>query len=127
MKKIAFILAVTLAFAVASCSKESKINRKIQGDWNGVTINDQAVQSGESYTMSFSKSNKNGGTGTSNYTGSLGNYTTSFTYTIADDKMTIVSTFGNSTETETLTVITYTRDKFEYTNSEGEKSVFEPK
>lgn len=127
MKKIAFILAVTLTFAVTSCSKESKINRKIQGEWKGVTIDDQAVQSGESYTMSFSKSEKDTGTGTSTYSGMFGTYTTSFTYTIVEDKMTSVTTIGNSTETEVVTINTYTKDKLEYTNSEGKKSVFEPK
>ncbi len=41
--------------------------------------------------------------------------------------MTIISTFAGSSETSVVTINTYEKDKLEWTDSDGKKSVMEPK
>lgn len=58
MKKImALMLAVTLVFA--SCSKERKLNRKLDGEWTLSTI-DGVPPSNPTATISFNKDKKEG-------------------------------------------------------------------
>lgn len=127
MKKIIFILVAVASLTLSSCSKEASINRKLDGSWKAVTVDNQAVQSGESLEITFSKDGKDNGTGTSTYSFGSTSYATSFTYTLAEDKLTSVTTVGNTTSTDVVTVNTYTKDKIQWTNSSGEITVLEPK
>lgn len=58
MKKLMMMLvAVTLIFA--SCSKEAKLNRKLDGEWNVETI-DGITMSGYTMVFEFEKDKKEG-------------------------------------------------------------------
>ena len=77
--------------------------------------------------MVFSKSEKNSGTGTTSYSGSAGSYTYAFTYTLSENLLTMVSTILGQESTETVTIDVYEKDKIEWTDSDGKKTVLEPK
>lgn len=127
MKKIMFILVAVAAFTVTSCSKESQINKKLEGSWNAVSVDNVAPQSGTTYTVVFSKSEKTTGTGTTSYSSPSLSYSYPFTYTLAEDKMTVVTTIGSSTSTDVVTINVYEKDKIQWTNADGEVTVLEPK
>ena len=126
MKKIMFILVAVLALTVTSCSKESQINRKLDGSWTAVTYNGEAVQSGYAFDVTFSKNEKANGTGNSTYTiPGFPSVNVSFTYVLAEDKLTWTET--SSSDSYTVTINTYTKDKIQWTDSEGEITVLQPK
>ncbi len=122
MKKLLFALLAVTVLVSSSCSKEKKINRRIDGSWKEVSYNGVAVPADEQSTITFSK-DKKGGTGTMSYS----IISIPFTYTLVEDKMTIVSTIDGISDTEIVTINTYEKDKLEWTDSDGDKSTFEPK
>jgi hypothetical protein len=63
MKKIIYSTIIVALVTLASCSKDAKINKRIDGTWK-VTIDDgEAVSTGDAITYEFSKSDKKEGTG----------------------------------------------------------------
>src|SRR4051812_22236099 len=110
MKKLLFtILAIT--FIIASCSKESKLNRKLDGSWDATTINGSAMPSGSSMSMTFAKDKKGKGTytSTSTFPAPVGTSTDAGTYTLVDD-VTIYSTSSAAGSTQdTATVTSYSK------------------
>jgi len=127
MRKMMFIMLAVVALTATSCSKEARINRKLDGEWKAVTFEDQAVQDGEAYTLSFSKDKSNDGTGILTYSYSSLSYSQSFTYVLAEDKLTTTTTVGGTTMTETVTITTFEKDKIQWKNSDGEITVLQPK
>ncbi len=126
MKKVLFVLLAVTVLVSSSCSKEKKINRRIDGEWKEVSYNGVAVPADEQATISFSK-DKKGGTGSISFAESGVSISIPFTYTLVEDKMTLVTTFAGSSETSIMTINTYEKDKLEWTDSDGMKSVMEPK
>jgi hypothetical protein len=126
MKKLMFALLAVSVLTASSCSKEKKINRRIDGDWKEVSYAGVAVAAEDQATISFAK-DKKGGTGSVSYSGSGVTFSIPFTYSLVEDKMTIISTFAGSSETSVVTINTYEKDKLEWTDSDGKKSVMEPK
>lgn len=117
---------VVMTFVVASCSKEAQINKKLDGSWTAVTYDGSAVQNGYAFDVTFSKDKKNNGTGTSTYTiPGFPAVNVSFTYVLVEDKLTWTETSGG--DSYTVTINTYEKDKLQWTNSEGEITVLEPK
>lgn len=119
------MLAV-MAIAISSCSKESKINKKLDGSWKATVVEGTAVASGESYVYTFTKDSKDNGTGTISITSVLGTYAGTFTYTLAEDKITTTTTMFGSSSTDVSTVVTYEKDKLEFKNSDNELTTFVP-
>ena len=88
MRKTAFIFLALVALVLASCSKDAKINRTIQGDWKTVSVAGVALEAGESLIWTFNKEDKLTGSGTTTYTFAGVSYTDAFTYSVADQKIT---------------------------------------
>lgn len=101
MKKLLFIAIISVV-ALASCSKERKLNRKLDGTWMVTSYDGQAMGSGESITITFDKDEKDNGkyTMTSVYSGFT--YTESGTYQLTKDDM-ITLTSGNDSDIMTVT------------------------
>ena len=55
MKKVLFLTLSVLTLAIISCSKENKVNRKIDGNWSVKTINDVAPGNGDISGFEFVK------------------------------------------------------------------------
>jgi hypothetical protein len=123
MKKSLFILLAVVATFVASCSKDAKINRRIDGEWKVVSIGGASLAADETYTFKFNKDKKLDGDGTITYTSSLGTDVTAFTYTVATAKITM----SYSGFAEILTVSKYERKKIELIDSSGDIWVLDPK
>ncbi|MGV3632096.1 MAG: lipocalin family protein [Bacteroidota bacterium] len=95
----------------------------MDGSWNVTMMDGETPESGESYTMTFTKDKKDNGAGTMNYTDGSFTFGIVFTYTLADDKLTMTV----DGEPETVTITKYEKDAIEWTNSDGEKTVLEAK
>lgn len=126
MKKIMFILVAVIALTVTSCSKESQINRKLDGSWTAVTYNGEAIQSGYAYDVTFSKDKDGKGTGSSTVTNPFMPYNDSFTYALVGTQLTMTSTNSNI-DPIVVTINTYEKDKIQWTDSEGKITVLQPK
>jgi hypothetical protein len=123
MKKSLFILLAVVATFIASCSKDAKINRRIDGEWKVVTIAGASIPSDESYTWKFSKDKKLTGDGTYTEVDPSGTYSTPFTYTVGSEKITLVID-GFS---EIFSVNKYEKTKLELIDSSGDVWVLDPK
>ena len=108
---------------VSSCSKDAKINRRLDGEWQVVSIGGVAPEATESYVMKFIKEDKLTGNGTLTYTFMSQSYTDAFTYTVLDQKITLIID-GTA---EILTVTTYEKDRMELVDSDGDLWVLDPK
>ena len=121
MKKILFAMfAVAIMFA--SCSKESKLNRKLDGSWNLVTYDGAALATGESEVVKFDKDKK--GKGTLTYTATGSGLSVSFTGTYEldkDEKITITIT-GSTANVET--VVDYSKTDLTIKDTAGKLSVY---
>ncbi len=104
MKKFLFLSVAILAFVLGSCSKEAKLNRKLDGKWQISSYNTVAVAADKIYTYEFTKDKK--GKGAIVYT--KGAISITGTYVLTDDK-TITATLG--LVTYVWTVSEYSKDK----------------
>ena len=110
MKKIAMILAVGL-LTLTACSKEKKVNKRLDGSWNMTAENGVAPEKGSSLVLEFNKDKKEG-EGVSTYTDSKGNVTTTtFSYTLDNNVLT--------TSNGSYTVTTYTKDNLTLVSTNG--------
>ncbi|MES2588607.1 MAG: hypothetical protein V4622_06455 [Bacteroidota bacterium] len=126
MKKVLFALLAFSALTFSSCSKDAKINRRIDGSWNVVSIDGETMPSGSSYVMNFTKDKKTTGDGSIVVTDGGATETLAFTYSVTDE----VLTFVHDGITETLKVKTYEKKKIEFVDSYSggdEIWVLEPK
>lgn len=123
MKRGLLILLVAVLAVVSSCSKDAKINRRLDGEWQVVSIGGVAPEATESYVMKFIKEDKLTGNGTLTYTFMSQSYTDAFTYTVLDQKITLIID-GTA---EILTVTTYEKDRMELVDSDGDLWVLDPK
>jgi hypothetical protein len=123
MKKSLFILLAVVATFIASCSKDAKINRRIDGEWKVVSVGGAALASDESYTFKFNKDKKVDGDGTITYTDTFGTDVTAFTYSVSSEKITMTySGFA-----DILTVSKYEKTKLELIDIDNNVWVLEPK
>jgi hypothetical protein len=123
MKKSLFIMFAIVATIVVSCSKDAKINRRIDGEWKVISIGGVALAADEIYTFKFNKDKKENGDGTIVYTDSFGTDSYPFTYTVASEKITLVID-GTS---EVFSVTKYEKDKLELIDSYSDVWVLDPK
>ena len=123
MKRGLLILLVAVLAVVSSCSKDAKINRRLDGEWQVVSIGGVAPEATESYVMKFIKEDKLTGNGTLTYTFMSQSYTDAFTYTVLDQKITLIID-GTA---EILTVTKYEKDRMEMIDSDGDLWVLDPK
>lgn len=123
MKKSLFILLAVVATVIASCSKDAKINRRIDGEWKVVSIGGASLAADETITFKFAKDKKLDGDGTLTWTDIFGTDVTAFTYTVSSGKITMMY----SGYAEILTVSKYERKKIELIDSDSEVWVLDPK
>lgn len=118
-----FIAAATML--LASCSKENKLNKKLEGTWTlvsttegGVTVT--AASQNVTSTMTFEKVEKESGTYSSSYTYMGVTYTGSGTYTLTEDtKMTTTQTAPSAGTPEVMTVVEYDKEELTVIDSDG--------
>lgn len=123
MKKSVFILLAIIATITFSCSKDAKINRRIDGEWKIISIAGIAIPVDESYVLKFNKDDKLTGDGTLTETWSTGTFTDPFTYSVSSQKL-ILTIDGT---TEVLSVLKYEKDRLELIESGGDIWVLDPK
>lgn len=123
MRRNLFILLAVFATVAFSCSKDAKINRRIDGEWKVVSLGGFAIPVDESIIFKFIKEDKLAGDGTLTEISSSGTYATPFTYVVGSEKITIVID-GTS---EILSVLTYDKDKLELIDSDSDVWVLDPK
>src|SRR5688572_6000313 len=101
MKKIIYTAFIVATIALVSCSKDKKINKRIDGSWKVTLYEGEALEANESITYDFSKSDKTEGTGTLTLTDASGNnFVQDFTYSIEDEKFNMTTNsiiFGERT------------------------------
>jgi len=123
MKKGLLILLVAVLAVASSCSKDAKINRRLDGEWKVVTIAGDAPEMDESYTLKFIKEDKLTGNGTFTYTYMGQSFTDAFTYSVLDQKITLILD-GTA---EIWSVMKYEKDRMEMVDSDGDVWVLDPK
>jgi len=104
MKKFLFLSVAILAFVLGSCSKEAKLNRKLDGKWEITSVNSIAIPAGDAYTIEFTKDKK--GKGAVVY--SQGAFSMTGTYVLTEDKTITVTMDGSA---NVMTVSDYSKDK----------------
>ena len=123
MKKGLLVLLVAVLAVVSSCSKDAKINRRLDGEWTVATIGGVAPEATESYVMKFIKEDKLTGNGTFTYTVMSQSYTDAFTYSVLDQKITLILD-GTA---EIFSVTKYEKDRMEMVDTDGDLWVLDPK
>ena len=123
MKKGLLILLLAVLAVVSSCSKDAKINRRLDGEWQVVSIGGVAPEATESYVLKFIKEDKLTGNGTFTYTFMSQSFTDVFTYSVLDQKITLVID-GTA---DILSVTKYDKDRMEMIDTDGDLWVLDPK
>jgi len=123
MKKGLLVLLVAVLAVVSSCSKDAKINRRLDGEWTVVSIGGVAPEATESYVMKFIKEDKLSGNGTFTYTFMSQSFTDAFTYSVLDQKITLVID-GTA---EMFSVTKYEKDRMEMIDTDGDLWVLDTK
>jgi hypothetical protein len=123
MKNLIFVLIAVLTIGLSSCSKDRRINNKLDGSWNVAVYEDIVMPTGSTLNLTFNKGSKGAGTGTSVGTGYfiLSNFT--FIYNVADEKLTM--TYGSTVEV--YAVSDYSSKEVTLLTGEGKKIVMQAK
>lgn len=126
MKKLLFVF-VAVAFILASCSKENKLNRRLDGDWNVVSYGTETIPSGSSIVLSFSKDKKGLGTYvvTMNFDGDISTETGKYELE-KDEKITMTSNESGSTP-DVFTITEYSKTDLKLKDSDNEELVLKKK
>lgn len=120
MKKVLSSLAIAVLLLATSCSKEAKLNRKIDGDWNVTTVDGTAVASNEKMTFSFNKDKKDNGKVVLTDVQDGVSISANGTYTLTDDKIiNMVITFLGENETWMYTVEDYSKKSMKLKDEDG--------
>lgn len=112
-----------VAVVMVSCSKDAKINRRIDGEWRVVSIGGLPLESDETIIFNFDKENRTSGDGSLSWTNEFGTEVSAFTYSVNDQKITM--TLDGTTEV--LTVTKYDKDDLQFSDSDNDLWVLEPK
>ncbi len=123
MKKIIFALIAITMLSLSSCSKETRINNKLDGFWNVTQSDNIVMPAGSTLTLDFSKGKKGAGTGTSKGTGYFILATYDFAYQITSNKLEIL----HASTKDSYTVTEYTSQNITLTKSNGTISKLEAK
>lgn len=116
MKKIVFLTFACTTILATSCSKEAKLNRKIDGTWKIKTVEGVAVSEADKYTYAFEKDKK----GKGDFVASQGGFSLSGTYQLIDDEQIILNTtFFGETDADTLKVVEYSKNVLKLAESDG--------
>lgn len=117
MKKLlsALVICATVLF---SCSKEAKLNRKLDGEWNVTLMDNEAVASDEAMTFKFEK--EKNGKGTITLTDAYSGFSFAGTYELnKDEVINAVFSFLGDEETWNFVVTEYSKDKLKLVDDEA--------
>lgn len=107
MKKLLFVAVAAIALTFASCSKEAKLNRTIDGIWNVTKLNNVALPTGVAFSIEFSKDKKGKGTYKNSATFAGVTDVNEGTYLLdGDTKIYLTDKAGSK---DTLNVVAYTK------------------
>lgn len=123
MKKLIFALIAVATLSLASCSKETRINNKLDGSWNVTQWENIAMPAGSSLTYEFNKGKKGAGSGKASGTGYFVLTSYDFSYQISDDKLEIL----HGTTKDSYTVTEYSSNNVTLTKSTGTVTKLEAK
>ncbi|MFN5444315.1 MAG: META domain-containing protein [Crocinitomicaceae bacterium] len=127
MKKLIYAAFILLAVAFTSCSKEARINRKLDGEWKVTSIAGQPIPTDQTLYFTFEKDGKKG-KGSYSTLSTEGSYNVNFDYTLSGDKLTLTPTSGEITQTEILTITKYESKRIEFiAGTLSQTYVLEPK
>ena len=111
MKKI-LVMFVAATLVLGACSKEKKVNKKMDGSWTLTEENDSAISSDKGTTVISFERDKKAGKGTLVFTDSKGASTTSnFDYTLEGNVL--------KTTTNSYTVLEYTKTDLSLLSTNG--------
>lgn len=105
MKNLLLVLIAATAITFTSCSKESKLNKRLDGTWNVTKIDGEALE-GASIETTFNKDGKEG-TYETKLTSPFGNATESGSYTLEEDTKLIFT--DSDGEKSTANVLEYSK------------------
>ena len=118
MKKVLSIIAIAILFIATSCSKEAKLNKDLNGEWNLISVNSQVINplfSG--IILKFEKTHKGTGKFTQIYTetksGISNIKTTNGTYSLSKDN--IITLIDDTGYVEKYNVTSYDKTNLTYT------------
>jgi hypothetical protein len=116
MKKLLFVAVAAIALTFASCSKEAKLNRTIDGVWNVTKIDGVAIPTDFTLTVEFSKEKK--GKGTYKTTSTFGSVssTDEGTYELEGDTRIILA--DKDGLKDTLNVVTYSKSAIQFKSND---------
>ena len=122
MRNTLFLLFITTAIVLSSCSKEARINRKLDGEWNATQVNGVVPPAGSAVTFSFSRDKK--GKGTGSQTASYGGFSisTPFTYSISGEVMMKKNDADNSVD-EYYTIREHTKKRFVFASYDDKETI----
>ncbi|MBU2020227.1 MAG: hypothetical protein KJ941_11335 [Bacteroidetes bacterium] len=111
MKKI-LMLFVAATLVLGACSKEKKVNKRMDGSWTLMSENDAEITADKGVTVLTFEKDKKEGTGSVEYTDSKANKSTStFEYTLDGNVLT--------TSTNSYTVVEYTKTDLTLLSTNG--------
>lgn len=123
------MVAVTMIFA--SCSKERKLNRKLDGEWSATSFSDAGVVTPVvapwSITMKFGKDKKDNGTFSMTISDGTDSEVYSGTYKLSDDKSIVLTQTSPTPDMDVWTVTEYTKTKLSVTDAYGDTYEFKKK
>jgi PBP1b-binding outer membrane lipoprotein LpoB len=118
MKKFLFLSVAILAFVLGSCSKEARLNRKLDGKWEVTTVDGNTVSDLDKYTVEFTKDKK--GKGSVMYTStSIGLSFIGFYDLEKNEKITVTMNLNGTTDTSVQKVKEYSKSKLVLTDEDG--------
>lgn len=132
MKKFLFLSVAILAFVLGSCSKEAKLNRKLDGKWDVVTFSGLTPASVglTAFTIEFTKDKKGKGAYTTTMTEGSVSETSTGTYELTDDTkitMTETPTAGSTSTPDVSTITNYSKTDLTLTTSDNTVIVLKKK
>jgi len=114
------MFAVAIMFA--SCSKSNKLNKRLDGEWNVVTIDGTALGSGESVVIKFTKDKKGKGAYVTTFTFSGVSDTETGTYVLEDDTKITMTETGETTGDVSL-IKDYSKTDLTLTDTDGSDAI----
>ena len=122
MKNLFFALFALLTITLSACSKDRRINNKLEGTWKVTIYENVNMPDGSSLILTFDKGKKGKGTGTAVGTGFfiLSNF--AFVYNIDNEKMTM----SHGSTVDVYTVVDFSKDEIKLQTPEGKSIVMVP-
>jgi len=118
MKKV-FSAICVVAILLTACSKEGKLNKKLDGDWNVTMASGQVIVAPTVVTITFGKDKKDNGTYSINFTDGVNSSVETGSYTLEDDTKITLTDVTDPTDPSIFTITEYSKTTLKMTESDG--------